>query len=55
MKYKLYIENENKEIEHTIGESIRVGDKFAVNGKEYTVSNILLDALQKLPIVYLKQ
>lgn len=54
MKCLLYIDNENKEIEYEIGESIKVGDHFPINGKEYTVFNILLDSNQEYPIVYLK-
>tara|TARA_R110000868_G_scaffold261269_1_gene519355 strand:- start:461 stop:628 length:168 start_codon:yes stop_codon:yes gene_type:complete len=54
MKCKLYIPKENKEIDnHTIGDSIRVGDYYPIGNKDYTVSNILLDANQELPVVYL--
>lgn len=54
MKCKLYIPKENKEIDnHIIGDSIRVGDYYQIENKDYTVTNILLDSNQELPVVYL--
>jgi len=54
MKCKLHIKRENKEIDnHTIGESIRVGDYYPIENKDYKVINILLDSNQELPVVYL--
>lgn len=54
MKCKIYIPKENKEIDnHIIGDSIRVGDSYPIENKDYTVINILLDSNQKLPVVYL--
>lgn len=54
MKCKLYITKENKEIDnHIIGDSIRVGDFYKVENKNYKVSNILMDSNQELPVVYL--
>jgi len=55
MKCKLYIPKENKEIDnHTIGDSIRVGDFYPIGNKDYKVSNILLDSNQQLPVVVLE-
>lgn len=48
------MQKENKEIDnHTIGESIRVGDYYTIENKDYKVTNILLDSNQELPVVYL--
>ncbi|WP_289046155.1 hypothetical protein [uncultured Olleya sp.] len=55
MKCKLYIPKENKEIDnHIIGDSIRVGDFYPIENKDYTVTNILLDSNQELPVVILE-
>jgi hypothetical protein len=56
MKCKLYIPKENREIDnHTIGESIRVGDYYPIGNIDYKVSNILLDSNQELPVVVLER